>query len=33
VFSGLLATLPDEKRFEAFEKSLPKDTRRRLARR
>lgn len=33
MFSGLLATLPDEKRFEAFEKSLPQDTRRRLARR
>jgi len=33
VFSGLLATLPDEKRFEAFEKSISENTRRRLARR
>ena len=33
MFGGLLATLPDTRRFEAFEKSLPEDTRRRLAQR
>jgi len=33
MFGGLLATLPDEKRFEAFEKSISENTRRKLARR